>query len=273
MIIKDSRPSYTTLSLDLPRPGKVGRKDNTVQHLPPESRWHDLAKFSAKRMRWAHRARHVATLCRDDQWVCDIGCGEQHLRWLLPAGTNYLPADLLHWTEDTETCDLNAGKLPVHSLTLCDVAVMNGVVRYLRDRDAVFAGLAEYAEFLVIHYRPTDISPQQARRYPSHLSETELTALLTKNGFEILHRSYSGGRSRGLMLRLKNTRFDVAMAEGRAKARRQFISPRTQGWPYWRRVRSRILAACYVCGVDRIGAAWRQLREYMKVYGFRMKQS
>ena len=266
MIMKNSRPSYTTASPDFPRPSEVGRKDNTVQHLPQETRnWFDRATFSAGRLNWVHRARHVATLCRDAQWVCDIGCGEQHLRWFLPVQTNYLPADLRQWTEDTETCDLNAGKLPLRSLTLSDTAVLIAVIQYLRDPNAVFAALAQYVEFLVLTYLPTDRSPRLAKYYLSYLSETELTALLTRNGFEILHRSYFGGRRRRLLLHLKNRRFDAAMAERREQLRQQFVRPRRHKWEYWHRIRSRALAAVYDLGIVRIGAAWRQLKNYLNV--------
>ena len=91
-------------------------------------------------------------MCADAEWVCDLGCGPQFLRRHLGQGIVYLPADLIQWTPDTEVCDVNAGHLPVRSLTLCDTCVMMGVIGRIRDPRWFFGELARHVEHLLFSH-------------------------------------------------------------------------------------------------------------------------
>ena len=202
--------------------------------------WSDRRVFQDRYWKWARRARVVARLCRDDHWVCDIGCGMQPLRWFLPKGSIYLPADLVRWSEDTEFCDLNAGRLPLCSLTLCDVAVMIGLVEYIEDLESLLSQLSDYAEFIAFTYNPTDTYPKRAWHWVCHLSEKELFSILDRRGFGVEHKSQFG-QHRRLLVRARNKKFSSSQRERRDDARSQAARPRPGRYVSWQRLRHQLL--------------------------------
>jgi hypothetical protein len=68
-------------------------------------RWSEPASLQTS---WDKRTPFAAALCRQSKAICDIGCGNQRLRALLPPAIRYLPADLTRRTPDTALCDLNS---------------------------------------------------------------------------------------------------------------------------------------------------------------------
>ncbi len=149
-------------------------------------------------------------MCADAEWVCDLGCGPQFLRRHLGQGIVYLPADLIQWTPDTEVCDVNAGHLPVRSLTLCDTCVMMGVIGRIRDPRWFFGELARHAEHLLFSHFDGD---------RGLASLDELISSLEANGFKIVtvenYRVWT-------MVKAVNERFDDQARQARLLARERW---------------------------------------------------
>lgn len=201
--------------------------------------WSDSAIHKQRYWKWARRARFVARACRQDRWVCDIGCGMQALRWFLSKETIYLPADLRQWTEDTELCDLNRGQLPERALELCDVAVMIGVLYYVQDPEALFGHLSNYAEFVVFTYNPTDTHPKRKQHWICHMSEIELLGILARQGFGLHYRTQFGPNRR-LLMRVRNKRYGDSHRLRREQARSGYVPAKIPNY-WWERFRHNLL--------------------------------
>lgn len=182
-----------------------------------ERDWSQPESYHPSYWSWAGRARAASTLIRPGyRWVCDIGCGNQHLKWFLPRSAVYLPADLNQWTANTEVCDLNAMALPTRSLAACDVAVMLGVIEYLRDPAQVFSALATSAEHLVVSYRTNELRPQRKADWFNAYTLAQLVDLLTHAGFEICElRTFR----QQVIIRLDSWQFEAEQAAARSDAR------------------------------------------------------
>jgi hypothetical protein len=177
--------------------------------------------------RWARRARVAASLLQQpaQRWVCDIGCGRQHLKWFLPRDAVYLPADVAAWTPDVEVCDLDNDDLPVRSLAVCDVAALLGVIAYLEAPERALRGIARFAEHLLLSYRTTELSPVRRPYWTNAYSLAELTEVLNRAGFEIATlRTYNGQ----VVLLARNGSFRPEQAERRAAARATYPAARRQ---------------------------------------------
>jgi hypothetical protein len=127
-------------------------------------KWFSPGRFNRK---WDDRARRAVILLEGSRWVCDVGCGAQTLRRLLPTGTRYLPADLRKWTSDTETCNLNLLELPTRSLNLCDSVVVLGVFEYLKRSPGELVALFPRNVSRVVlsyHVRSYDTDRRRTRR-------------------------------------------------------------------------------------------------------------
>ena len=132
---------------------------------------------------WDKRAKVVSRFCGDG-WVCDIGCGMMGLNRYLPLPARYLPSDLRQWTPEVELCDLNIKKLPEHSLALCNVVTLLGVVERIDDLDWLFSSLATRAEHLVVTYHCAD-KVQTRLDWTNAYSTDEFTAKLVAAGYAI----------------------------------------------------------------------------------------
>ena len=123
-------------------------------------RWSQSTSFKSN---WNKRAPFAAALCADGRCVCDIGCGMQTLRSLLPKGIKYLPADITKRTEDTAICDLNQRILPEQYLLDADTVTLLGVLEYLFDVPWVLRSLHPFIKTLVASYNPSDMIPSGRR--------------------------------------------------------------------------------------------------------------
>jgi hypothetical protein len=120
---------------------------------PGPKNWHDTAaSLQPDYWSFAGRARVAAALLSGDCWICDIGCGQQQLKWFLRRDAIYLPADLARRTPDTELCELNLLRLPDRSLSLCDIAVMLGVISHLREPRSVLETLSTKVEYVIVSF-------------------------------------------------------------------------------------------------------------------------
>lgn len=201
--------------------------------------WLDRTTYQPGYWRWARRAHLAAGMCREDGWVSDLGCGMQVLRHFLPRGVVYLPADLRQWTDDTEFCDLNAGKLPLRSLTQCDVAVMLGVIEYIVQPEKVLAELSQRTEFIVLSYNATDTHPRRVPHWTLHLSRSERRGMVARQGFRIEREILF---DRQMLLRARNERFSPEMRAYREAARSEHLSRvRNALHDEWERIRHNVL--------------------------------
>jgi hypothetical protein len=168
---------------------------------------------------WAQRAKFAARMIQPGDWVCDLGCGPQALRWFLPRSTKYLPADLKRWTEDTEICDINCGVVPHRSLELCDLCVMLGVLTYLHDPEALFRELGRTVERTLISHFDTTEEKEVNQLWGRPTSLEQLETMLQATGFRVLERvSYRSWT----ILRATNEHFDADARQRRAVARNTF---------------------------------------------------
>jgi hypothetical protein len=183
--------------------------------------WSDPTQYH---FRWARRARVAARMCRGEQWVCDLGCGMQFLKSFLPRTAVYLPADLKQWTEDTELCDLDAGRLPTRSLDLCGICVLLGVIGHLRDPEALIQGLSQRVEKVLIAFTTTDFTRKgRAQDRATAYALSEMYAMLDRAGFRITdQRQYV----HNTMIKAQSERFDAASRELRDKRRAVFAPDR-----------------------------------------------
>jgi len=184
--------------------------------------WRQAASFNGTYWTWARRARVASHMLGNARWVCDIGCGEQPLRWFLPSGNIYLPADIVARTPEVEQCDLDAGKLPLRSLAVCEVAVMLGVLTHLDYPGEALAAIAEHAETLLISYNVSDLKSSRPEFWRNAFTREDLTGLLTECGFIA-----TAGRRYGtqVILKARSRRFDDRARTRRALAQTAFEPP------------------------------------------------
>ena len=162
----------------------AARRRSVAQRMTDAARWTDPDSYLPF---WDSRAVAVGPLLRGRRWVCDIGCGRQALRAQLEPGTRYLPADLRGWTADTETCELNQGRLPRRALLRCDVAVMLGVLEYIVDPALLLTRLHRHAEHLLLTYCLPELweVDRAGFGWVNALRAEELQALLTGAGYTV----------------------------------------------------------------------------------------
>ena len=134
---------------------KARRKACLIVGQTDRERWENVESYEQF---WSDRSAAAAKLCRSGQWVCDIGCGMQRLAAALPPGCVYLPADLHRLDPAVDSCDLNAGLLPVRHLARCDVVTLLGVIEYIFDPLRLLSALAQRAEIVVLSYNSVELA-------------------------------------------------------------------------------------------------------------------
>ena len=139
---------------------------------------------------WGDRAKVAAALLGSAQWVCDLGCGQRSLRSFLPASVRYLPADLVAWTPDVATCELNANRWPSLYLQCCDIVYVLGVLEYLTTPKDALCHLAKSCPEIVISYNPSDLSDydREAFGWVNSFTTESFLELLRGCGYEIVSK-------------------------------------------------------------------------------------
>lgn len=149
------------------------------------TRWADPRNLEAA---WEARAALVARYVPAGSTVLDIGCGAMALERHLPAGSRYLPCDLVARDARTRVCDLNRGELPRGDLAPGVVVTLLGVLEYLYDARALLAELAGRGVHLLLTYccaEDTVHLDRGALGWVNALRRDEVTALLTAAGFRV----------------------------------------------------------------------------------------
>ncbi len=104
---------------------------------------------------WEKRARKVRFLVKAGESVADIGCGSMSLEKHLPAGTRYVPVDVVSRDERTVVVDLNKQSLPDLNV---DTIVALGLIEYLFDPKAFIKRCYETSQKLIFSYHPIDLN-------------------------------------------------------------------------------------------------------------------
>ena len=148
------------------------------------TRWLDETQYEPG---WQARAERAVELANGCRWFCDIGCGPQFLRGLLPPGSVYLPADLRRWTPDTAQIELNAGRLPKTYLALSGVCFLLGVLEYLVHVESFLAAIAPWVDLVVFSYNPAELAPEDrgAMGWLNAMSTAELKEAFRRAGLEL----------------------------------------------------------------------------------------
>ena len=139
----------------------------------PSSRWKDC------REEWPGRLEAIAARIQPGEHVLDVGAGRMGLAKLLPAGCRYTPLDCCATSPETLVADLDKGG-PDILLWTYDVAVMCGVLEYLRDPIGRLWDAGRWARRVVCTYATAEDEPDMERRrrsgWVNSLSGLELVA-------------------------------------------------------------------------------------------------
>lgn len=143
----DGAPKAKFNTVSETRESEISRIEGLIFHKKSDiERWSKAAAVAPK---WDQRARRIADRIPAGAKVLDIGCGNELLAGFLHQECHYTGADVVKRTNDTVLIDVNDNKWPVGNW---DVAVAAGVLEYVYDLDAFFAGIATCAPRVLLTY-------------------------------------------------------------------------------------------------------------------------
>ncbi len=183
-------------------------------------RWTQAKNYNPQ---WSSRSHVALDLLKDAKWVCDLGCGPQELRKLLPADTVYLPMDLKQWSDDTVVCDINNKLLPKEYLELSDLCFVMGVLEYVYDGPWFLNALASHAQGIVISYNVAELCKvkREDNGWVTNLTTEQFKLLVETAGFKIDDtRIYDNAQ---LIIRAVNRNFDRSALSQRQLRRDEFL--------------------------------------------------
>jgi hypothetical protein len=198
-------------------------------------RWSNRSNYDPL---WAERLAIAVSFLGSALWVVDLGCGAQDLRGLLPPEVFYLPMDIVGWTADTLTCDINAGLLPPDYLELADVCCMMGVLEYVYDPDRLMAALSGTVETLIVSYNATDFSAIERHRngWVNSLSVADFLALLDRHGYRVIAADRYLDQ---IVVKAVNSGFGAEQAVKRKDGREAFLGRFTSNAPAMERAKQK----------------------------------
>ena len=126
------------------------------------SRWADARNIFAS---WESRTQRAAALVPEGSRVIEFGAGNRVLERHLDQSCTYTPSDIVARGPGTIVCDLNQRPLPALGAGSYDVAVLMGVLEYMRDLPSVLDWLTELVPTCVLSYacaRGGRYSPRRA---------------------------------------------------------------------------------------------------------------
>ena len=191
-------------------------------------RWTDAKNYNPQ---WATRSHLAIELLGDARWVCDLGCGAQDLRKLLPSDSFYLPMDLKKWTEETLVCDINNKVLPPDYLEASDVCFVMGVLEYIYDGRWFLNELALSAEVIVISYNVAELCKvtREDNGWVNNLTTEQFKNLIEGAGYRIEDtRLYENAR---LIIRATNPAFGQDARAARDAGRQRLLEARAAKIP------------------------------------------
>ena len=150
------------------------------------SRW---ANWAALEPGSVERAEAAAPFVPPGAHLLDLGAGRMELRRRMPLGARYLPADLVAWSADCQTVDLNYGPFPAEHY---EVIAALGLLEYLQDPAALIAAARSAAYRLLVTYPVADSRlPILARRGYGWMNDFDMAgfeSMLTGAGWRIAQR-------------------------------------------------------------------------------------
>ena len=182
------------------------RPPHDVAHAMPPAQEDLLAYVEALRQaggsdgsRWSNwqalepgsveRAEAASAFVPPGAHLLDLGAGRMELRRRMPLGAHYQPADLVAWSADCQTVDLNYGPFPAGHY---EVIAALGLLEYLQDPAALIAAARSAAYRLIVTYPIEDSRlPIPARRGYGWMNDIDLAgfeSMLVGAGWRIAHR-------------------------------------------------------------------------------------
>jgi Methyltransferase domain len=167
---------------------------NALLSKTDHKRWADTSNIHVS---WEPRSQLAASLVPDNSHVIEFGAGKRVLERYLDPSCTYTPSDMVDRGPGTIICDLNIRPLPDLGSGTYDVAVLLGVLEYLRDVPSFLDWLAKLVPVCVLGCAPataTGYSPralrETARRlkagWMNNYQEEELLALFRDRGFAMV---------------------------------------------------------------------------------------
>ena len=165
---------------------------STVLKQTDHSRW---ARPGSLESWWEPRTALLAAMLPSGSRVLEFGAGNGQLARYLDSSCTYTPSDLVDRGPGTLVCDLNARPLPQLPAGTFDVAVMLGVLEYLRDVPGLLDWLAERVPTCAVSYVCAEAKPwslAEAREWldrrrmgwMNSYRDDALVALFRDRGFE-----------------------------------------------------------------------------------------
>jgi hypothetical protein len=158
-------------------------------------RWADTRNIFAS---WESRTQRAGALVSANSRVIEFGAGNRVLERYVDRSCTYTPSDIVDRGPGTIVCDLNERPLPALGGDAYDVAVLMGVLEYMRDLPSVLDWLTELVPTCVLSYacaRGSRYSPTRALGAPGRLKagwlnsyrEGEIRSLFNERGFVQSH--------------------------------------------------------------------------------------
>ena len=157
-------------------------------------RWADPRSLHAN---WEPRTKRVAALVPKNSRVIEFGAGNRILERYLDPSCTYVPSDIVDRGPGTIVCDLNRRPLPHLGANAYDVAVLIGVLEYLRDVPSALDWLTKYVTVCVLACAPAKANGYSPRAiletvgrlrhgWMNNYREEELRSLFRERGFELV---------------------------------------------------------------------------------------
>ncbi len=157
-------------------------------------RWADPRNLYAS---WESRNKQVAALVPNNSRVIEFGAGKRILERYLDPSCTYVPSDIVDRGPGTIVFDLNQRPLPDLGSDVYDVAVLSGVLEYVRDVPSMLDWLTKYVSVCVLTYAPAKATGYSPRALVDRVSrlrhgwmnnyrEEQLRSIFRERGFELV---------------------------------------------------------------------------------------
>lgn len=155
------------------------------------SRWGDERQLYTG---WEPRSQRAAALVPPNSRVIEFGAGNRTFERHLDPSCTYVPSDIVDRGPGTVIYDLNRRPLPELGAGTFDVAVLMGVLEYIRDVPSVIDWLAQNVQVCVVSYVCAGATSHASRGmresagrvglgWLNHYSEPEFRSLFLERGF------------------------------------------------------------------------------------------
>jgi hypothetical protein len=146
---------------------------------------------------WEPRTKIVAALVPKHSRVIEFGAGNRVLERYLDPSCTYVASDVIDRGPGTIVCDLNERPLPDLVEDTYDVAVLIGVLEYLKDVPGVLDWLAKYVSAFVLACAPAKANGRSPRAmfetvcrlsagWMNNYREDELRELFRDRGYALV---------------------------------------------------------------------------------------